>query len=81
MEEKVMRNMSQDVRDDGAGDAGEVSARAEHPLPQGVSSLDTATKRQADERWPFKFTLEDNRWFINRSRRRLTQPKYEEALW
>ena len=58
----------------------------EQQTPQGMcepaSFLDAGTLRR-DSPWPFKWTLQDNRWYVNKARRVRQTPKnnYEEALW
>ena len=46
-----------------------------------ASLLDSGTPRVCN--WPFKFSLEDNRWYVNRAKRTRKAPQdhYEEALW
>ena len=54
------------------------------PTQEGVrepaSLLDSGTPRVCN--WPFKFSLEDNRWYVNRAKRtrKAPQDNYEEAL-
>lgn len=46
------------------------------------SFLDAGTLRRSSP-WPFKFTLQDNRWYVNKARRTKQAPQdhYEEALF
>jgi hypothetical protein len=48
---------------------------------QHASLLDAGTLRRSSP-WPFKWTLQDNRWYVNRARRTRQTPKdhYEDAL-
>lgn len=41
------------------------------------SSLGNPQVRHS-EHWPFKFSLEDNRWYVNKARRRARQAKQEQ---
>ena len=56
----------------------------QEPKADGVrepaSLLDSGTPRVCN--WPFKFSLEDNRWYVNRAKRTRKAPQdtYEEAL-
>lgn len=57
----------------------------EQQTPQGMcepaSLLDAGTLRR-DSPWPFKWTLQDNRWYVNKRKRTCKNPTdhYEEAL-
>ena len=44
-----------------------------------ASLLDSGTPRVCN--WPFKFSLEDNRWYVNRAKRtrKAPQDNYEAA--
>ena len=45
------------------------------------SLLDAGTLRRSSP-WPFKWTLQDNRWYVNKSSRTRKNPnRYEEAPW
>ena len=53
--------------------------------PQGVckppSLLDAGTPRRGGT-WPFKYTLQDNRWYVNKGKRARKDPnRYEESPW
>lgn len=65
------------------GDFGDSPGLSRSAAKDGAGQKDAAAfgipkvKRQL---WPFKFTLEDNRWFITRSIKR-TLPPMQEALF
>lgn len=66
-----------------SGDSGDSPRVSRGAAKDGASEKDIAAfgipkvKRQL---WPFKFSLEDNRWFITRSIKR-TLPPMQEALF
>lgn len=57
---------------------------ADQQTPEGMcerSSLLDAGVTRRDSPWPFKWTLQDNRWYVNKARRaKQNPPNYEEAL-
>lgn len=75
-----MPPMPQDIRDPGDDkqDA-KVSGRTKRPRKAEGTLEDP--KQRTRNFWPFKYSLEDNRWYVNRARRRVTKPEEDPALW
>lgn len=70
MEKKALPTVSQDLRDSGNNqpDTEVPNGTQRNRSPKG-SHDNPQTKVRANG-WPFKFTLADNRWFVNRARKK-----------
>jgi hypothetical protein len=56
------------------------SEQTQEGVLQPSSLLDCGTLRRSSP-WPFKWTLQDNRWYVNKNKRARQDPdRYEEAL-